>query len=324
MEKGNSAVSQELEPIQDQEVPDEVEVEVQDSAPEVEAVEEQEQEEPKKRDAKTRINEVTRQKYQAIEQMKSAMDRANALELENEQLRRLNSMQTNASALQQEATAKERLERAKERKALAIESGDIKGQVDADIAIAEAVSEVQKIDYDKTYRQVQQEYDQQNYEAQQRYAEAQMQQYQRPEEANRHIAEKWLMDNEWFMKQSPNFNPKLHDEVQRLCDQLDATLYRSGEQYKIYSDEYFQYVNQQIPALQQRLGTRPAMSKSQNYVEPVRGGNQNYAQKQRVTLTSEQKDLIRGLGVKPEEYIKHMRSDQARRKANYDSQRGAY
>lgn len=300
------------------------------SEPEEEEQEEVAEERPKKRDARTRINELVRKNHRAVEEMKRALEVAQTLELENEQLRKLNAMTAEASFAQQEAAAKARLDRAKERKANAIEMADVKGQVDADIEIASAVSDVQKLEYDKTYRTVQDEYRRQTDDIERQYYDraAQEPEY-RPEYANIDFANEWLQENDWFVKGSPNFNPRLHAEVNRLSEQLEHSYRQSGQAYKIASPEHFDIINQQIPQIKQRLGMKPEMNRSRMYVEPVhnRGSSSAAGSYPRsAKLSSDEKDFIRRLGVSEDSYIKEKLKDQKEMKMrmNEYSQRGGY
>jgi hypothetical protein len=269
--------------------------------------------------AKQRINEIQREKFQAYEELQRSEQEKIYLQQEVDRLKQLNEVSTNTALDSYELAALERLESAKQIKEKAIESGDVKAQIEADIALSNAVNDYKQVQGYKNQEKITRE--QEYYLNQQQQYERQMyaQQYQNtgPDVINRGEAERWVQDNDWFKTDSPNYNPQMTQVVNVLCDALDAQLYRTGNQNAIFSKDYFDYIDDQLSQLQRGSSTQYSNNRNMNQghlsmrqsrepVAPVmRGGSQISNQGPRdVRISSEERDMARRLGIKPEDYIR--------------------
>ena len=269
---------------------------------------------------KTRLNQIQREKYQAINERDAIAAEYSRMAEENERLRRISEYSTSAALTQYETGAHDRLLMAKEKKVKAIEEGDVKAQVDADEIMAAATAELVQLQYSKSQQNVQQAQEREAYESQVR--EQQAYQNVAPDIANRHIADSWVMDNEWFNSKSPNFDPQLSGIVEQLTDKLDAQLMREGNAHQIFTPEYFQYIDQYVAQVQQQRQPqqqyrdeysqrRTPMPSPRTPVSPVRNGygSSQRTESRRVQLSSADMDMARRLNVSPETFAKHKEAD---------------
>lgn len=266
--------------------------------------EEEPEEKPKKKreSGKTRINQLQREKYQAI-------DEIHRISHENEQLRKMVDFSTQAAIKNYDDTVYHKLERARQRKEQAIESGDVKEQIDADVDLATATSEINYLNNWKAQQNYQNQYQEQQQQAQNNYQ-------QPPHVSQSHEVQRWADMNPWFNPQSNDYDEELAEQAQLYADVLDARLYRSGRQNEIMSREYFEtidnYVNSIAPT--QKFNQRNLnMKSSRNSVAPVRsGGFASSSQTTQFKLTPEERNMAKMLGISEKEYFKGKMEQQPR------------
>lgn len=327
-ELDDAILNQSMNSIPDEE-PEPEQAFVQDFEPEPEQEEEQ-QEEPEAQDdsdyhgtqsknkpsIKTRINQIQREKYRALEM-------ARQKEEENEYLKRqlleVNSKaeeSSNAAMAHYDNNVNLRLENAKKQKAIAIETGDVQSQVNADVELAEATNELQQIRSWKAEQAIQNQQDKQRV-AQEEY-------YRQNAPAKTFIpdtgyAYQWAEDNDWYVPNSENYNPQLASMVHSYSDQLENYCLQNGLGNKILSPEYFNEIDnyvRNVTSQNQSNSRRDLnMKPSRAPVSPVRN-NMNYvaSQKGKGSLTADQRDLAKRIGVSEEVYRKHMAMDAQKQK----------
>lgn len=286
----NSEIENQSVPNDSQEVSDEYDASA-------DAPSEEEREERIRRNnlkpAKTRINQIQREKYQAL-------DEANRLREENEELRRMVDLSTQAAQQYYDNDVYNRLERAKQLKAQAKEAGDVESEINADLEMALAANEISNVNNYKA---------QQAYQSQQRYPQ---QQIEPPHLANAKQLNEWVNKNSWFHPESEDYDENLAREIQVHADLLDVNLHRAGHQDKIMSREYFNEIDKAVKALRERDSSAyyPSrsnlnMKPSRDSVAPVRNGMSERAERSgQYKLNADQKDLIRRLGISEKQYIK--------------------
>lgn len=264
------------------------------------------QEKPKVRHrvpAKTRINQIQREKYQALDEAHRLREETQRLAEENERLRQLAEYSTDAAEKHYEDGIKLRLKEAKQQKVQAIESGDIQAQVDADERMASATSELHAHNSWKATQTVKKE-------QQKRAMEYAPQQPQGPSP----YAQRWVEDNaNWFHPDSENYHPELAAEAESFADRLDAHLYRTGQQHLIQnSPEYFNEINTHMRNVYKQRYMQSEqrglnMKQSRNVVGTVRGGMGNSGamqrQTQKVSLTADEKDIAKKMDVTEQAYL---------------------
>lgn len=238
----------------------------------------------KKRDpAQTRINQIMREKFRAE-------DEAQKLREENQKLQQMVSFSTKAAMDQYEESAYQRLEKARNLKAAALESGDLEAQVNADTELALAATEVNNLNRVK----VQQNLQQQNY---------QEPPYIPPEVLNQQEATRWVEMNDWFNPNSVNYDEDLAKATQVAANMLDAYCYRTGQPHKIMSRDYFEELDNYVSNIQAQSGYHNQrrdlpMRAAKTNVSPVRSGAVAETNtRQQYKLSAEEKDMARRLGI---------------------------
>lgn len=263
--------------------------------------------EPKKRDkAQTRINQIQRERYRALEE-------ANALRAENDRLRQENQITGQSAELSRQAAMRlhddnvtTRLERARQMQIAAIESGDAQAQADSNMEIAAATLAVQE---SKNW-QYKERYEKQFAEERARN-EQQQQQYTQPTyNPNDILLENWVEKNDWYDPSSENHDAELSAALSQYANQLDYQLANTGYGHQIKTPEYFQNIDNAIKQfVSHRNSQHSNQGRSLNMKTPQGGGysarngrsSQGEAQRQG-PLSNEQKDMARRMGVTDKAY----------------------
>lgn len=267
---------------------------------------------------KARLNQIRREKYEAINETKILHEERARLLAENELLRRQSDTSAQAALTQYQTSAVERLDRAKQIKAQAIESGDINAQIEADIALTSAVTDYSKIadwQASENVRQ-EQEYNYAEIERQRQQMEADVYRSTPPEVLNRQVAETWVAQNPWWDINSRQYDPSRAKVAEEVLDLLDRSYTGQGMRHMMLSSEYFEQANQLIA---QRLSSashyqsqdhhqhqsqrRPQMKPSRSPVAPVRSGVNSTASQPR--LSAEELDFCRRGSIDPNQYKAH-------------------
>ncbi len=267
-----------------------------------------EEEKPKKyRDkAKTRINQIQREKYRALHE-------ADRLRSEVEQLRQLVDTSSQVAVKQYNDNVMKRLEDARSNKIQALESGDPAAITDADARFTAAFNEMQQINDWKA---------QQDFERNQASYLAQQQGYQQPQAVippeNYAEAEDWLDRNEWFNPESENFDQEAAELVDQYSQYLNQKLYESGHAAAIMSPAYqaelekareYVLINRNSPR-----GGGLNMKQSRGGANPVRRAPTQAAhgepRQQEVSLTRDEKDFARKMGLTDKAYLAARRQDE--------------
>jgi hypothetical protein len=256
---------------------------------------------PKKDPLKTKLNQVQREKYQAI-------DEASKLREELERYKAMADLSTQAATRHYEDSVLQKLDRAKQLKAQAYESGDVQAQIDADVELSMATNEIQNLNTWKTQQEI----------SQNQYQDTAYQQssYNAPQPDVNEVR-RWADQNTWFDPSTEDYDPRLAEEVHLYSTQLENSLYRAGQGHMIYSREYFDVIDNHVNHLRPKLygnsNTRRELSMrpSRSAVSPVTRG---YAQsegegRQQFKLDPEQREMARRLGVDERAYAQHYIKD---------------
>jgi hypothetical protein len=270
--------------------------------------------------AKTRINQIQREKYQALDEANRLRDEAQRLLEENERLKQIADYSSEAAEKHYENGIKLRMDQIKQLKAQAIESGDVQAQIDADEKLASAAAEMYGQNSWKASQAMKME--------QQRRA---MESVQYQPSGPSPIAHQWVEENaSWFHPDSEDYHPDLAAEAESFADRLDAHYYRTGQQHLIQnSEEYFNEINAHLRNFyQQRYMNNQApkrglnMKQSRTMVGTVRSGvhqsNGMSGQTVKVTLNPDEKDMARRMGVTDQVFlqkkIEDMRNNPGKRR----------
>jgi hypothetical protein len=221
---------------------------------------ETESEKPKKPrvSAKTRINQKNREYHEQLRRAEIAEKELHSLKEENERLRKISENSNKAMLSSQESMIDSHIRNAKQVKAKAIEDGDIQAQLDADEALAAAVSDKRRIDEYKIQQKMYEE-DQKNHNNNQQHVRNQ----QQSEEENYITPEasEWLADNAWFDEDSEDFDPDLYQKALNYSQHLNRQYQRLGKTNRISTYEYFDDIDKYMS---RHINTVPSNARNIN------------------------------------------------------------
>jgi hypothetical protein len=313
----------EEEPLQQYEPEDEPQEEVRDDRapePEPEPEEEEKQKRPSKKDEdseyKVKLNRIEREKYRlqnALEeqarsayQVQQERDRYYA-ELEKT---RQTGMGVYGENIEYKKTA------AVGKKIRAIEEGDVYAQAQADLELANVAAEENRL------RQLQ--YEQGEYvKQQQAYAEHLRNTPQpQPTRAPRPGIEEervrsWVQRNPWInSNDEKNYNRELHMYIDQKVDELDSALISKGEGYKIFTEEYMNYIDSlarpYVPQNQPKKELRMNSGNGSGYVSPTSSRGASGGQSKGGGLTEREQRLATKWKIKPELFAQKIREDRTK------------
>ena len=286
------------------EIIDEHEPVAEESSSEIENIPEKPKHKERVR-GKTRINQLTREKYQAENE-------AAILRAENERLRQLTEVSNNAAMQHYDKSVQLRLDRAMQLKTEALQNEDIEAQVKADLELSRVAAQMEQL---QAYKAQQQRTQQQYTPTQeQQYNQYQQQDYQEPEVELNETTENWLAENQWFVPGSDEYDSEMEQEVKAYADALDRRYKRNGKANKILSDEYFDEINNYVAReFYEQPNISPRNNKSNLTMKPItnrapvapvsRSGHANIKKAPiQVALTAEERDFARQIGISQQAY----------------------
>jgi hypothetical protein len=242
-----------------------------------------------------RLNEIQREKYQALDELARLRE-------ENQQLRQMSDIASNSASVHYEDNVNRQVERARNLKMAAIDSGDVEAQVNADVELATAVAKMNRLNEWKAEKAADQ------------YAPVR-QAPQQPDLSRNPEALRWADKNQWMSPSSEDYDPDMAYKADSYAAQLDQYLVQQGQANMIGSRDYFyeidKFVNHardQVRGSQQsRTGQQQRgqlnMKQSRPAVSPVRsGGSQGRAQQ--VQLSASERDMVRRMGISEQAYVK--------------------
>ncbi len=261
--------------------------------------EKEEEEKPKKRDgtAKRRISELVKRGHQYE-------DRIRELEQANFQIEQQLSQANQAATRHFDDSVSLQLDRAKQLKRAALESGDIDAITEADVAIASAASAMQQAQILKQ-RQKQYEEESEQYQEEEE-VQAPTNEYQR--ELNNFASQ-----NSWYYPDSADYDAELSGRLRKEVDNFEARLRSMGQGNLIGKRPYFQEIERYIASelLPEYEAAPPppkreVRMKPQSYsaTAPGRTSGRLPLQKETRKLTSDQRYMGRKMGKTDEEIMK--------------------
>jgi hypothetical protein len=262
---------------------------------------------------KTRFHQLQREKHQLLKQLE---DRDRLLQEKEMQLNRaekLTNFSTEAAMHNYAETIDKDLERAKSLKIQALESGDVNQQIEADLALHEAVGKRQdlnkwKAEQEFIYRQQQE----------QQFAQPQQPYYDEAAEYQRYVQNSkraWMAANPDIDPDSPQCNRKVALALDAYVTKLENHLNKSGMGNMIYSREYYDEIDNQKALLYNELRTNKGlnMKHGNNQVSRVTRGDFSG----KANLPPSHMETARDLadyGVSKETYLKYYLQEQANQK----------
>lgn len=279
----------------------------------------EEPEEPKKPERKFDVEkEDLRVKFERVQK-----ERYRIAE-ENHQLRQYldeaikhTSQSSDAALLHMEQNQQLILNSALEVKRKALEEGDTDLALQADVEIGRSMAKLenlenyqkQKIFEQQRQQALQEQLVQQQLLAQQQAAAQQFQAQALPEPVHA-----WLNENPWFLPNSPYYDPEKSQELQAFTKVLDKKMAREGRQNEYFSKEYFDKINNYID---ENFGSRnrvPYRDTNRSAVSGVSRSSGSSQSKEKVTLSEDEKEMARAMGVREELWAQHKKNDLKRQK----------
>jgi hypothetical protein len=280
---------------------------------------------------KTKLNRTVREKERLQYELQQQAEQAYALQAELDKRSQELEAARSASLYFHGDNINQKKQMALARKAAAYENGDVKAQVDADAELASIAVE----EYQTNLWKNDQEYRQRQYVAQQ---QAQAQYYQQMQAQQNMVsrqpyglelekAKGWLDRNQWANKYSQEYDPELSHYVDLKTNEYEASLQAKGEQYKLYSDEYFNMIDsfarphlgyQQNKELRMKSGNSGSQYVSPTSNRSAAGGRSSSGGDD---LTPIQKKYANKFGIKHEDYAKAIRHDKKVKPHNYGGAR---
>jgi hypothetical protein len=191
------------------------------------------------------------------------------------------------------------LDRAKEDKKRAFEEGNLDNLVEADISIAkaiQAISDLEKWANENESRQL----------TNSKYQENERSSYQ--ESVYQEIAKDWIDTHPYLKPHSRSYNPKLASKVTQFITELDDNLYRNREEAAIFSEEYFDTIDNYIYS---KTGPKRDTSKKIESLSNVSGvrntasaGGSKSSSTNQMTLTKEEKIMADNAGLSHKDWLK--------------------
>jgi hypothetical protein len=213
--------------------------EVEEANEEDEVVEEVATPKEKLLSKEAKYRKLQKDKYRALAEKEEALRKI-------EELERMLNDSLNYSNYHTSKSAQAELEKAKQDKRIAIESGDLDGLIAADIALAEAIASVNEAK--KWNAQI-------NLNAQKAAEPSPKTEYvpapKQPEQNNynsmdQEIAYDWLDNHTYLQPGSMDYNPMLARQVSKFVNHLDDNLRKNNQMDLYFSEDYFDTIDEFI------------------------------------------------------------------------------
>lgn len=302
--------------------PEEEEQEEESEEQELAAKKAKEQEQVKKTVEvdKRLLDKTRRENFSYMNKIKELEAQLSSEREEMAQLRYVNDISTKTAFDHYENAAKIQLDRARDMRESALESGDSKAIAETDVVLSKAVYEYERLKNLKAEQEVRYQNEQASEQARLRAMQENPYQQQYPERPNLtpenyNTAEQWVSENEWFKVDSPNYDYDRHMLANQICDHLDRWCYQNNQSHMIGSDQYFKslndYMGQYAPKPAPSSQMRSSAPQSRSMVAPAKsrgvpttptGAPQR---NNGAPLTASERHLIKELGVTEADYRKH-------------------
>ncbi len=299
-------------------LPEDTEIEETDKIENEEAESEEEELTPEKNELEKYRYEnqkLKKEKYRIAGEYQNLAREFQEQHLWKQQAAQQLAQSTEAAMVHYEKNLQLELSQAAKTKEKALEEGDIQAVLQADIDLARSAARVESLE--KYYRERDVEAQQAQLQDYMMASQAYQQPYQQPYSAPSipSEAEEWLQKNPWYIPGHPEFDQDKYEQVKAFSKILDKKLEREGRQNEYFSPAYFSevenFVRQSYGTPSRELKMRP----SNSAVSPVRHmGSGVGPQKERVVLSTIEKEMARNMGIQESDWIRHKRADQIKQK----------
>lgn len=253
---------------------------------------------------KTRLNQVQREKYQALDALQQ--ERA-----EKEELKRQMEFSTKSAMFHYDDSVHIRHDKARENLVRAKESGDVNAEVEATRELALTTSEMKDLNSWKAQNPTHNyaEPAQQNYNPQSQNYSQDINHYQTQNTYN------WAQRNPWAIPNSQDYDADAATHADSLSAYLDLQCYRANNAHLIKSPEYFNTLDQWMDQYHQERQSAPQAPRKelnmrptqQNYIAPTNRTSmsaQTANSPTRVSLSATEREHCRAWGIKEADYAK--------------------
>jgi hypothetical protein len=285
----------------------EEEVEEKEEEPEDSSEDAIEEEEPEEEEfiLKKPVKEKKTDKYRKLQN-----DKYRALAEKEEALQRLAEMEElmaeslHSGTYHYSKNVYAELDRAKESKRKAFEEGDMDNLLEADIEIMKAVQAINDLEKwaNENEPRVPARSNYQNYQDDQRLS------YQQ-DTLHQEIAKDWVDSHPYLKPTSRSYNPDLADDVTQFIEKLDNNLYRNRQEEAIFSEEYFDTIDNYIQSRNISKRDNSKNIESLSNVSGVRNSSSSGGSKSssinKFILTQDEKMMAERAGVSPKEWLKN-------------------
>jgi len=246
---------------------------------------------------KKKFSKIQRERHRLLAENKR-------LKEEYETIKTYVSHSNNASMVHYEDSVKLQLDKAKEAKRRAMEMNDIDGVVDADSELAQVAAKLENLNSWKAQETARQ-YHQANQPQQQPQQQHQEYDDYGSVDDNEDVRN-WLNHNQWFDENSSEYDPDKADAVRAYADSLDFDLRRRGKEDAILTPDYFKKIDQYANYVADQ---NKSPYRSPNVATVKRAATVGQPATKKITLSTDEQDLARRIGVSEEAYVKFKEQD---------------
>ncbi len=234
-------------------------------------------------------------KYRALAEKEEAVRRAAELE---EMLKE----SLNSGTYHYGKSAYAELEKAKETKRRAFEAGDMDSYLEADIALIKSINAINELEKWTKENELTQQKPSYN------TTPVSNDDYS---EVYEEIAKDWMDNHPYLQPNSKLYNPQLAGHITEFINELDNNLYRSNEADVIFTEEYFDTIDNYISSL-----NRPSRKDNSRHIESfsnvsgVRNSSlfnneNNSTPSNKIVLTSDEKLMADNAGLSHKDWLKY-------------------
>lgn len=269
-----------------------VEVEAEEPSAEPEKEEKEEVKKPKNR-AKDRISQLVHRVHQYEDTVREMREEREMMRQEIDEAHKAATRHFDDSVALQ-------LDKAKQLKRQALESGDVDAITDADVAIASAASAMQQA---QVLKHQQKRYDEEYQAPQEDHQNGAPQEYSQE-------LQRFASQNTWYYPDSQDYDERMATKLRKEVDSFERQLMNRGQGHLIGSRPYFQEINRYI-ASELMIDDEPAPQKREVRMKPQaytstapgRTAGRLPLQKETRKLTTDERLMGRRAGAKSDEEI---------------------
>ncbi len=290
------------------EVPiEEEEVSFENERPEEDASEENDDNEevenlPIQEKKSDKYRKLQKDKYRALAEKEEALQRAAALE---EMLKE--SLSSGTYHYGKNVYAE--LDRATEDKRRAFEEGDFDAYHKADIALIKSVNAISELERWASENEVPSKV-----QNRKQSSNFQDQNVNESDSLYDEIARDWVDSHPYLQPHSRNYNSKLAGDVANFVNELDNNLYRNRQEEVIFSEDYFDTIDNYIYSLNTPKRDNSKYIESVSNVSGVRNSSSagrpiGKSSNEQVTLSKDEKRMAENAGISAKEWLKFKLND---------------